>query len=111
MKQVYLTEVAETSKELVDYSKKNIKEKLDELEKLTNNFVWEGPVKESYIRVYKKKIKELNKLNDNMCKIAEFLLTVKEGYSGANEQINNAYEELMQELRIKGHVEDEDGVS
>lgn len=101
MKKVYLDEIEEKSVELANYSKNDIAKKIEELRLLPTTFIWEGPVKEKYISDYNKKIEKLNELNNNMRKIAEFLVHVKDDYTDANRQIDNAYEELINSLKLK----------
>lgn len=102
MKKVYLDEIEEESKELIDYSKVNIANKIEDLRKLPSNFVWEGLAREKYVTGYNNRVNKLSELNDNVCKIAQFLLRVKEDYNGANQRIENAYEELLTEIKARG---------
>ena len=98
-KKIYLNEIEEKSSELASFSRNNIHNELEELKNAPNKLVWEGLAKERYLNLYRKKLNHLYELNNNVCKIAEFLQRVKDDYDGANDRINNAYEELISELR------------
>lgn len=100
MKKIYLNELEEKSIELANYSKNDINLELEELKKIPNDFVWVGPSKDKFVTGYNKKVERLVLLNNNICKIAEFLLKVKEDYNSTNEKINNAYEELLNEIKL-----------
>lgn len=102
MKKIYLDELEEKENEIVNYSQTNIKEKIDELNKLTNGFIWEGKARDSYIMGYNKKINKLLELNEGLNKIGKFLLSVKDNYQDANNRVNNAYEELLAEFKKLG---------
>ena len=102
MKKIYLDELEEKENEIVSYSQTNIKEKIDELNKLTNGFIWEGKAHDSYIMGYNKKINKLLELNEGLTKIGKFLLSVKDNYQDANNRVNNAYEELLAEFKKLG---------
>jgi len=100
-KKIYLDEIEAKSIELANFSKNDIANELEELRKAPTKLVWEGLAKEKYLVGYNKKVDHLIELNNNICKIAEFLQRVKDDYNGANEKINNAYEELIGELKPK----------
>ena len=101
MKKIYLNEIEEKSRELVSFSRNDINVRIEELKKLPSNLVWKGLAKEKYIVGYNNRINTLSELNNNVCKIAEFLLRVKEDYNGANQKIENAYEELLAEIKTR----------
>ena len=94
---VYIDEVEDKGLELVNYSKNNIASTINDLKSAPSNFIWGGLGYQSYILQYNIKMKKLEKINENLSKIAEYLLTVKEGYEDANYKINNTYEELLNE--------------
>lgn len=102
MKKIYLDELEEKENEIVNYSENNIKGKIDELNKLTNNFVWEGKAHDSYVGGYNKRINKLIELNNGLTKIGKFLLSVKDNYQDANNKVSNAYEELLAEFKKIG---------
>lgn len=102
MKKVYLDELEPKAQELINFSQKNIKEKIDELKLLTNDFVWQGKAHDSYIRGYNNRINKIEELNNNLTKIANFLLSVKDNYHNVNEKINTTYEELLSEFERAG---------
>ena len=97
MPKVYLDELEEEGTKLVNYSKNDINEKINELAKATSNFVWNGPGYQAYITEYNSKIKMIQKINNNLTKIASYLIDAKEEYSDTNNQINSKYEELLDE--------------
>lgn len=102
MKKIYIDEIEEKSHELISFSKNNVALEIEELQKLPNSFIWEGLAKDKYLTGYNNRINKLNELNNNICKIAEFLLRVNEDYTGANQRIDNAYEELLSEISVRG---------
>ena len=103
MKVIYIGEIEEKSNELANFSKNNIATEIDQLKELPQKFVWKGLAKDTYVSGYNKKINKLIELNNNVCKIAEFLVTVANNYTDANSKISNAYEELLSEIKIKKH--------
>lgn len=102
MKKIYLDELEIREQELVNFSENNIKNKIEELRELTNGFVWEGKAHNSYIAGYNKRIDKLVSLNEGLTKIGKFLFSVKDNYQDANNRINNAYEELLEEFKKLG---------
>ena len=102
MKKVYLDELENSSNELINYSQNNIGKTIEELKKSPNNMIWQGTVHNSYIAGYNKKIEELVKMNNGLTNLAKYLLSAKESYSNANARINNAYEELLSEMKRIG---------
>lgn len=102
MKRVYLKEIETKSHEIMDYSKNVIAEKIAQMKNLPEEIEWKGKARDSYVNTYKTKIAELEKLNNNIYKIAEFLLMVNEKYGNANYSIGNAHEELVSEFKKIG---------
>lgn len=102
MKKIYLDEIEDKSRELINFSKNDVALEIEELKKIPNNFIWEGLVKDKYLIGYNNRINKLSELNNNVSKIAEFLLRVNEDYHGANQRIDNAYEELLNEIKAWG---------
>ena len=102
MKKVYLDELEDTGNELVNYSEKNITDTLQELKNATNNFIWQGPAYNSFIKEYDIKINKLLEMNNSLTSLAKFLLLAKDGYSDANRKIDNAYEELLSDFKRIG---------
>lgn len=98
MKKIYLNEIETKGEELVRYSKNDINTKIEELKVSPKKFVWQGPAYDTFIKGYNTKIKKITELNNNLAKIAEYLLRVKEDYSNTNERIENAYNELLDEF-------------
>ena len=102
MKRVYLEELESTGNNLINYTQNNMAKVIEELKLATNNFVWQGPAYNSYIKGYMVRIQRLEKLNNDMKKIAEYMLRVKDEYSNANGKIENAYNELVDESKRIG---------
>ena len=102
MKVIYIKEIEEKSDELVNYSRNVIGNDIDELKSLPNKLIWKGLAKDTYVNNYNKKMNKLNELNNNICKIAEFLKEVSGNYNEANSKINNAYEELLSDIQQEG---------
>ena len=108
MKVIYIDEIEKKSNELANFSKNNIAIEIKQLKELPQKFVWKGLAKDTYINGYNKRINKLVELNNNICKIAEFLKNVASDYTDTNNKINNAYEELLSE--IKPHGGDSNGM-
>lgn len=106
MKKIYLDEIEEVEKELVNLSEKNIKDNINELKLLPNSFIWNGKANTSYVKEYNKIIKKLEIMNNGLTKIASFLLAVKEEYQTTTNKIENAYEELAEEFRKLGDIDE-----
>ena len=102
MKKIYLDEIEEVEKELVNLSEKNI----SELKLLPNSFIWNGKANTSYVKEYNKIIKKLEIMNNGLTKIASFLLAVKDEYQTTTNKIDNAYEELADEFRKLGDIDE-----
>ena len=98
MKKVYLDEIEEKAGEIISFSKNNINEKIVELKESTNGFIWQGLGHSSYVNGYNARLNKVMELNNNMTKIAEYLLRVREDYDNANHRIDNAYNELLDEF-------------
>ena len=99
MKKVYLDELESTCNELVNYSQNSIANKIEELKQAPNNFVWQGLAYDSYVNNFNTKIDKLIRMNNSLTNLAKFLLSAEENYNNANERINNAYEELIEEIK------------
>ena len=106
MNKVYLDELESIGNELVNYSKNEISSKIDELKNLTNNLEWNGMGYETFIEGYNNRINKIIEWNDNLTRMASFLLTAKDDYTDTNENIESKYnenlEELMKELAEMG---------
>lgn len=106
MRKVYLDELKEQANEIINYSKSNITETINKLREDPKQMLWEGKAYGSFVNGYNTRIDKIAKMNENMCKLAEFLLKVSEDYEGTNQKIDNAYEELIEEIK-KALVEKE----
>ena len=102
MKKVYLDELSKKSSELIDYSKNNIANKIEQIRLLSESIIWKGPGSIEYLNNFNSKINQLVKLNNNVRKIAEYLLDVADNYNLANNRINSMYEELLKESNKRG---------
>lgn len=102
MKKVYLDELEEVGNELISYSKNNIANKIEELKQVTNNFEWQSPAYNIYIREYNLKISNLERMNESLTILAEYLVRAKESYNDTNFKINNAYDELLEKIQKIG---------
>ena len=103
MKKIYLNEIEAKGEELIRYSKNDINTKIEELKDTTKNFVWQGTAYDTFMKGYNAKINKMTELNNNMAKIAEYLLRVKDDYANANEKIENAYNEFLDEVnKVRG---------
>lgn len=102
MKKIYLDELEDVSSELINYSQNNITKIINDLKQTPNNFIWQGPAYNSFIKGYQNKIDELMKMNGGLNNLGKFLVTVKDKYNDANSRINNAYEELLNEFQRVG---------
>jgi len=98
MKKVYLDELTEYGNELVNYSKNNISSKIDELKKSINDLEWKGTGYESFIEGYNNRINKIIEWNNNLTKLASFLLTVTTDYNDTNEDIYKHYDENLNDL-------------
>ena len=103
MPKVYLDELEDKGNELINYSKNNISNTINELKNATDNFIWKGPGYQSYISQYKTKMDKLEKINNNLSKIASYLIIAKDGYEDANMDINSMYEDLVDEYEELKH--------
>ena len=102
MKKIIFKGIEEYYRELSNFSKNNIASKIEELSKLPDKITWVGIAHDSYIQGYNKQIDDVRALNDNIHKLAEFLLIVNERYGNANLTVNNDFEELLGEVRRVG---------
>jgi uncharacterized protein YukE len=99
MKKIYLDEIENSQNEMVNLIEKEMKERINELRKLTDNLVWQGRAYNSYITNYSKKMDKLDEFNMGLIKIIIFLSLTKDDYEEANTKINNAYEELLLDFK------------
>lgn len=106
MKKIYLDEVEEKGSDLMNFSRIEISQKIEELRLAPNNFIWQGRAHASFMESYNKKIDTVTKLNDNFVKIAEYLLQVKDDYHNTNQQIDNAYNELLSDFEKVKKMDD-----
>ena len=99
MTKVYIDELEDKGNELINYSQNNIKETICNLKASTNNLIWDGPGYQSYISQFNSKINKLEKINNNLSKIASYLITAKDEYYDTNIKIDKMYEELLEEYK------------
>lgn len=99
MTKIYLDEIDSIGKILVNIAKVDISEKIEELKTLPNQFDWSGLSHDTYIQEYNKKINKIIGYNENLKKIAEYFFLVRDDYSNVNDKINEAYEEILNEIK------------
>lgn len=107
MKKIYLDEIESKGNELVNFSKNNIASKINELKDAVSKFEWEGIAHDTYVNGYYNRINRIVELNNKLCKLSQFLLQVREDYGTANGKIETAYEEIIDDFRRLGVLEDE----
>lgn len=98
MKKVYLDELEETGNELVNYSKNEISSKINDLKNVTKDLDWNGIGYETFVEGYNKKVNRIVEWNENLTKMASFLLTAKNDFNDTNEDIEKQYNESLSEL-------------
>jgi hypothetical protein len=96
MKKIYLGEIEQAGNDLINFSKNDINNKIEELKELPRKFVWETPTSNSYIEMYENMINKISNINNDLIKLAEFLLMADSDYSESNNKITKAYDDFIE---------------
>lgn len=96
---VYLDELEEESNKLINYSKNDINNKIEELRKIIYEINWQGNARDSYINEYNNKIEKINNMNSKIRMLGEYLKFSKEHYGETQEKLKKNWEEYLNELK------------
>jgi transposase-like protein len=96
---VYLDELDKKCDELLNCSKNNINEKINELSHAFDGVIWQGIYYDTYLNGYNKEINKLKKINRNFELFARFLKETHVNYSDTNEKLSKSWEEFLSELK------------
>ncbi len=95
---VYLDELENKSRELINYSKKDITDKINELKLLGEEIIWHGPAHDNYIKEYNKRIEKLQALNNKICLFGEYLKFCSEHYGETQEKLTKNWNKYLDEI-------------
>ena len=103
---VELDKLDNKSNELLKYCQNEINDKIMELEKYKNSFIWEGIGHDSFINLYNDEIIKLKTLKNNMEKISNFVMLFKNNYYDTNSKLDNSWDEYLQEVKKRGDIDE-----
>ena len=102
---VYLDELEEESLKIINYSDKEIHDKIEELKVLGDEINWHGGAHDKFIIEYNEGIKKLNKLNRKIRLFGEYLKFCKDHYGETQEKLRKDWEEYLDEVKKKGDID------
>ena len=95
---VKLDELEEKCNEIINYSKNDISQKIDSLDKLKNNFEWTGKTHNSFITGYNDEIEKMKEINQQMTLLGEFLLSFQTDYDNTQKKLDAMMQNYLDEL-------------
>lgn len=96
---VYLDELENKSNELVNYSKIDIANKINEIKNSFDGISWNGKAHSTYINGFNKKITKLERLNKNMELLARYLVECHNDYDSINHDLGKKWDDFIDELK------------
>ena len=96
---IKLDELETKSHEMINFSKIDINDKIEELRNLQNRFDWSGEAHDEYIYRYNNQIENLKKVNKDISMFGEYLLFFKEHYNETNEKLESSWQEFIDEMK------------
>ncbi len=97
---VQLDELEDKSNELINYSKNDINNKIEELRKVVSEFTWKGPSHDAFINGYNERIKKITSINNKMQLFGEFLKFAQNDYKETNAKLMDSWEKYITTLEI-----------
>ncbi len=98
---VYMDELADSSNKLVNYSKNDINDKINEIKALAESIKWSGPAHNRFMIGFNEKITEVQKLNNKLELLGRFLTHAHDSYDETRKDVNKSWEKLLEEMRDK----------
>ncbi len=96
---IYLDELEEKSNKLINYSKHNIDNKVNELDSLFDDMKWSGRGYNTFISGYKSRINKLKKYSNNLTKLAIYLKDGFNNYNETNDKLVKSWDNFIDELK------------
>ena len=90
---VNMDRLKEDGEELIHYAQNNIGTKYNEMERLLDDFEWEGEARNIFDDNYKKMIKKIEKLENIVFKLGTFMVTCSEHYNESEQEIIRKWQE------------------
>ena len=95
---VKLDELNDRCNEIINYSKKDINQKIESLDQLKNNFEWAGKAHDSFIASYNNEIVKIKELNQQMTLLGEFLLLFQNDYNDTQKKLAEMMQSYLDEI-------------
>ncbi len=103
---VYLDELEEESLKIINYSKNDINDKIEELKMIVNEMNWQGKARDTFVNEYNHRINKLKRINDKVRMFGEYLKFCKEHYGETNEKLKKSWEEYLNEIEKDGELDE-----
>lgn len=98
---IYLDELSDESRKIVNYSKIDINNKIEEIKRLGESIKWSGPAHDSFIKGFNKQIINLEKLNDRIRLFGEYLDYAHEDYNNTNNDVNKSWNNFLDGMKVR----------
>jgi len=94
---VYLNELEDESNKLINYSKNEIGNKINELEEVLKDIKWYGKACSTYLDGYNIRINKLKRMNNNFTALANYLKECYDNYNETNRSLGSSWDSLIDE--------------
>lgn len=98
---VYMDELSDSSNKLINYSKNDINDKINEIKALADSIKWSGPAHDSFMIGFNEKITEVQKLNSKLELLGKFLTHAHDNYDETRKDVNKSWEKYLEEMKVK----------
>ncbi len=96
---IYLDELEDKTTKIINYSQNDISDKIKELQSVFNNSKWQGKACNTYLSGYNEKLTQINRYNDNIRLLAEYLKEANINYQETNEKLSQSWDDFINEIK------------
>ncbi len=100
---IYLDELEEETNKIINYSKRDINDKINEIREIGNDIKWSGPAHDSYMEVFNNQIYELQMMNGKVELLGHYLGLCTNQYSDTNNKVKNNWKKYIEEEKMKNN--------